>query len=74
MLVDTGSTTLCLPEDVIEDLDLEVLKEGDGITAMGLGKARIYQAAKISLHSRERSFKYLGLPMVFDTLFGIIPS
>jgi predicted aspartyl protease len=37
VLVDTGATTLCLPDEVIEALGLEVLKEVDVVTAMGLG-------------------------------------
>ncbi|MFZ4727656.1 MAG: retroviral-like aspartic protease family protein [Pseudanabaena sp.] len=73
VLVDTGATTLCLPEDVIERLGLEVLKEVDVVTAMGLGKAKIYQDAKISLHGREGTFECLGLPRGSDALLGVIP-
>jgi Aspartyl protease len=38
VLVDTGATTLCLPQDAIAKLGLKLLKEVDVATAMGIGK------------------------------------
>jgi clan AA aspartic protease len=73
VLVDTGATTLCLPEEVIETLGLEVLKKVDVVTALGLGKAKIYRDATISLHGREGTFECLGLPRGCDALLGVIP-
>lgn len=73
VLVDTGATTLCLPSDAIEKLGLKLLKEVDVATAMGIGKARIFQDAKISIFEREGTFECLELPGGRDALLGVIP-
>ena len=49
VLVDTGATTLCLPQGAIAKLGLDLLKEVTVTTATGLSSARIFQDAKISL-------------------------
>ena len=68
VLIDTGATTLCLPQDVVAQLGLELQKEVDVATAMGIGKARIFRDAVISLCDREGTFECLelpsGLPMI----------
>ncbi len=73
VLVDTGATTLCLPADVIAKLGLSLLKEVDVVTVMGIGQARIYEDAKISLCGREGTFECLELPGGRDGLLGVIP-
>ena len=73
VLVDTGATTLCLPANVISQLGLSLLKEVDIATATGLGKARIFQDAKISLLGREGTFECVELPEGADPLLGVIP-
>ena len=73
VLIDTGATTLCLPQNVIAQLGLELLKEVDVATATGIGKARIFQDAKISLLGREGTFECLELPEGRDALLGVIP-
>ena len=73
VLVDTGATTLCLPANVISRLGLSLLKEVDIATATGLGKARIFQDAKISLLGREGTFECVELPEGADPLLGVIP-
>jgi clan AA aspartic protease len=73
VLVDTGATTLCLLVDVISKLGLKLLKEVDVATAMGIGKARIFEHAKISLLGREGTFECLELPGGSDALLGVIP-
>ena len=73
LLVDTGATTLCLPANVISQLGLSLLKEVDIATATGLGKARIFQDAKISLLGREGTFECVELPSGADPLLGVIP-
>jgi clan AA aspartic protease len=71
--VDTGATTLCLPADVIECLGLELLREVDVETAVGISKARIFQDAKIALLGREGTFECLELPGGRSPLLGVIP-
>jgi len=73
VLVDTGATTLCLPAQTIAQLGLELLKEVDVGTATGIGKARIFQDAKISLLGREGTFECLELPGGQNPLLGVIP-
>ena len=73
VLVDTGATTLCLPQDAIAKLGLDLLKEVTVTTATGLSSARIFQDAKISLCGREGTFECLELPGGRDQLIGVIP-
>ncbi len=73
VLVDTGATTLCLPSDAIGRLGLKILKEVDVATAMGIGKARIFRDATISMFEREGTFECLELPGGGDPLLGVIP-
>lgn len=73
VLVDTGATTLCLPKDAIASLGLDLLREVDVETANGIGKARIFQDAKISLLGREGTFECLELPGGGNPLLGVIP-
>ena len=72
-LVDTGATTLCLPAEVIAQLGLKLLKEVDVVTAMGIGKARIFRDATIFLGGREGTFECLELPKGSDALIGVVP-
>jgi predicted aspartyl protease len=73
VLVDTGATTLCLPGTVIEMLGLSLLKEVEVMTAMGVGKARIFEDAKLLLCGREGTFECLELPGGSSPLLGVIP-
>jgi clan AA aspartic protease len=73
VLIDTGATTLCLPQQIIAQLGLSLLKEVDVETANGIGKARIFQDAKISLVGREGTFECLELPGGMNPLLGVIP-
>ncbi|MBC6472793.1 MAG: aspartyl protease family protein [Hormoscilla sp. GM102CHS1] len=73
VLVDTGATTLCLPQDAIAQLGLKLLKEVDVATAMGIGKARVFRDATISMFGREGTFECLELPESGDALLGVIP-
>jgi len=73
VLVDRRATTLCLPADAIAQLGLKIIKEVDVATATGIGKARIFQDAKISMFEREGIFECLELPGGRDALLGVIP-
>ncbi|WP_446376819.1 aspartyl protease family protein [Coleofasciculus sp. D1-CHI-01] len=73
VLVDTGATTLCLPSDAIASLGLKLLKEVDVATAMGIGKARIFRDATLSIFGREGTFECLESPGGADGLLGVIP-
>ncbi|MCL1463400.1 retroviral-like aspartic protease family protein [Argonema galeatum A003/A1] len=73
VLVDTGATTLCLPPEIIAQLGLELLKEVDVSTAVGISKAKIFRDATISMCGREGTFECLELPGGRDALLGVIP-
>ena len=61
---------MCLPQDAIAQLGLKLLKEVDVATAMGIGKARIFRDASISMFGREGTFECLELPGSGDPLLG----
>lgn len=73
ILVDTGATHLCLTPEVITRLGLKLLKEVEVATDTGIGKARIFQDAKLSLYGREGTFECIELPGGRDCLLGVIP-
>lgn len=73
VLVDTGATTLCLPPEVIAKLGLRIFKEVNVATAMGIGRARIFRDATITLCGREGTFECLELPGGSDALLGVFP-
>jgi clan AA aspartic protease len=73
VLVDTGATTLCLPQDAIAQLGLKLLKTVPVATATGIGTARIFEDAKISLMGRDATFECIELPVGADPLLGVIP-
>jgi predicted aspartyl protease len=72
-LVDTGATTLCLPAPLIVQLGLRLLKEVDIATSQGLGRARVFQDAKVQLLGREGTFECLEVPADANVLLGVIP-
>ncbi len=73
VLVDTGATTLCLPQEEIARLGLDLLREVEVATAQGLGRARLFQDAKITLLGRTGTFECLELPAGTPPLIGVIP-
>jgi predicted aspartyl protease len=75
ILAEAGvkSEDQCLPPEAIAQLGLKILKEVDVATAMGIGKARIFRDATISIFDREGTFECLELPGGHDPLLGVIP-
>lgn len=73
VLVDTGAITLCLPGQVIAKLGLSLLRKAPVSTATGMGRARIFQDAKISLMGRQGTFECLELPGGRQPWIGMIP-
>ena len=72
VLVDTGATTLCLPQAVIAQLGLKILKEVDVTTATGLSKARIFRdryVNKAKIEQRNRSsqaFTFVSISLLMQ--------
>jgi clan AA aspartic protease len=73
VLVDTGATTLCLPQDVIAALGLDLLRDIPVETATGTSSLRLFQDAKISLLGREGTFECVELPQGREALLGVFP-
>lgn len=73
VLVDTGATRLCLPEEVISQLGLTLQEEVDVKLAVGIKKARIFRELSLSIEGREGTFNCLELPTGADPLLGLIP-
>lgn len=73
VLVDTGATRLCLPEEIISQLGLTLQGEADVKLAVGLKKVWIFQGLKISVKGREGTFNRVELPAGENPLLGLIP-
>lgn len=73
VIVDTGATMLCLPEEASSQLGLTLLGEIDTKTAVGIGKARVFRAVSLTVEGREGIFDCLELPAGQDALLGVIP-
>lgn len=72
VLVDTGATRLCLPENIINDLGLPLQGEVE-VIAVGVQKVRIFRELSISVAGREGTFNCIELPAGNDALLGLIP-
>ena len=76
VLVDTGATQLCLPEEAIAGLGLTRLTLAGEIevkTAMGTKKSRVFENARLSVAGREGRYDCWELPAGEDPLLGLIP-
>ena len=49
VLVDTGATRLCLPEEIISQLGLRLVGEIEGHTAVGVRQFRLFDGVKLSI-------------------------
>lgn len=73
VLVDTGATRLCLPANIIAQLDLPFDKEIEAKTAAGVKKARLFHRLTLTIEGRKGEFNCLELPGGQDPLIGVIP-
>lgn len=73
VLVDTGSTRLCLPADIIRELGLPFKKEIQLMTVTGEIKARLFKRVSIAVEGRKKEFDCTELPGGEDPLLGVIP-
>jgi len=73
VLVDTGATRLCLPEEIISQLGLRIVGEIEGHTAIGVRKFRLFDGVKLSLEGRTGTYNCVELPAGEDSLLGVIP-
>lgn len=72
-LVDTGSTRLCLPADVIEKLGLKQTATVDANTAVGTQTLRMFKGLQLNVEGREGRYDCVELPIGQTPLLGLIP-
>nr|WP_267871707.1 aspartyl protease [Nostoc sp. CHAB 5715] len=73
VLVDTGATRLCLPENIISELGLVLQGEVDVKIAVGIQKVRIFRELNLLVQGREGTFNCIELPAGSNPLLGLIP-
>ncbi len=73
VLVDTGATRLCLPEEIISQLGLRLVGEIEGHTAIGVRKFRLFDGVKLSVEGRTGTYNCVELPIDEAPLLGVIP-
>lgn len=72
-LVDTGTTRLCLPADVIEQLGLKYIATVDIQTVTGTRPAKVYEGLKLDVEGREGHYDCVELAVGQTSLLGFIP-
>jgi predicted aspartyl protease len=73
VLVDTGATRLCLPEEIISQLGLPLQGEADVKLAVGVQKVRIFREVSLTVAGREGTFNCVELPANEEPLLGLSP-
>jgi predicted aspartyl protease len=73
VLVDTGSTTLCLPADLVAQLGLRFARHAVAEIATGHAPIRIFNDARIELMGRSGIFECIELPEGAPPLLGVMP-
>ena len=73
VVVDTGASELCLPEEVISQLGLPLAGEIEGITASETKNFRVFKNAFLSVEGREMAFNCIELPAGKEPLLGYFP-
>jgi predicted aspartyl protease len=73
VLVDTGTTRLCLPANIINDLGLVLQGEVDVKITTGVQKLRIFREINLAVEGREGTYNCMELPDGADPLLGLLP-
>ncbi len=73
VIVDTGSTLLCLPADVIAQLGLSLLYETESKQAVGYIPTKVYEGVRLTIAGRTGSFDCVELPAGEEALLGVVP-
>lgn len=73
VLVDTGATRLCLPEEIIAQLGLTLVGEIDGHTVIGSRKFRLFKNVSLAIAGREGRYDCVEIPAGQEPLIGLIP-
>lgn len=69
MVIDTGATTMCLPEQMIRDLGLRPLYPVTVVSADGIIRGQLYQGAQLTVGARVGTFEVMSVP---DNKYAIL--
>jgi clan AA aspartic protease len=72
-LVDTGATTLALPNRLIKQLGLAKTSEKRALSSTGMNQVNIYEAVRITLLGRSCTVEVIEVPDDVPVLIGQIP-
>lgn len=72
VLVDTGATRICLPEQIIRQLGLTLQGEISAKIAVGVQKLRVFRGLSLSVAGRTGTYDCVELPSGEDPLLGLI--
>lgn len=73
VMVDTGSSHLFLPIELIERLGLEPSAEVDVRSAAGIRRARRFEGVEMDVEGRRSTFSCVDLPPGSLPLLGMVP-
>ena len=72
-IVDTGAAMICLPPELIAQLDLYETHQRRVITANGEVTRRVYSPVRITIEDREADLNVMELPPDTPPLLGYLP-
>jgi predicted aspartyl protease len=72
-MIDTGSTSLSLPKQLIEQLVLRQIRLGRARTASGMATFGIYSPVRLTVQGRDCTVEGAELPDECPPLIGVIP-
>ncbi|NET32680.1 MAG: aspartyl protease [Cyanothece sp. SIO1E1] len=73
ILVDTGATRLCLPQEIISQLGLTFQEAVEVKTVAGTLKVSLFKDIALAVEGREGTYNCLELPAGGEPLLGLIP-
>lgn len=73
VLVDTGATTLCLPQSLVAQLGLRFVRRSHATTAQGDLWVNVYGDAQVYLMGRHTTVECIELPDGTTPLLGVEP-
>jgi predicted aspartyl protease len=72
-LVDTGATILSLPESMIRQLGLELVRARTALTSAGIVTLSVYGTARLTIQGRDCPTDVSELPDECPVLIGQVP-
>ena len=70
MVIDTGATTICLPESLVEELGLRALYPVTVASAEGITRGQLYQGLQLTVGNRVGTFECMTLENNTHAILG----